>query len=191
MKEQITIYKLTNKLNGLSYVGATKNFKRRMGEHHWNYGDKRKICTLVDKAIRQYGWENFTAEVIEVCDAEIAPEREMYWIAVLKTKAPNGYNLTDGGEGTKGHVQPPKHRLNKAISLRKKSVFPVLQAELDKQLITRTDLAQRLSYNFKGVSAWFNGKREISLSMALKIKEVLGVDMPLEELFAKSPDGLH
>ncbi|MBQ3434946.1 MAG: helix-turn-helix transcriptional regulator, partial [Selenomonadaceae bacterium] len=63
----------------------------------------------------------------------------------------------------------------------------VLQAELDKRLITRTDLAQRINYNFKAVSSWFNGKREISLSMAIKIKEVLGVDMPLEELFAKEP----
>ena len=186
---EVTIYKITYNLNGMSYVGMTKNFKRRMNEHR--NGSNGKSRCHVDRAIAKYGWENFHAEIIEICAAEIAPEREMYWIATLKTKSPNGYNLTDGGEGTKGHVQPPKHRLNKAIALRKKSVFPVLQAELDKQLITRTDLAQRLSYNFKGVSAWFNGKREISLSMALKIKEVLGVDMPLEELFAKSPDGLH
>ncbi len=189
MKEQITIYKLTNKLNGLSYVGATKNFKRRMGEHHWNYGDKRKICTLVDKAIRQYGWENFTAEVIEVCDAEIADERESHWIKEFNTLEPYGYNCTTGG--TKGTKFSTKSSLRQSAERIEKTVFPVLQAELDKQQITRTDLAQRLSYNFKGVSAWFNGKREISLSMALKIKEVLGVDMPLEELFAKSPDGLH
>ena len=26
-------------------------------------------------------------------------EREIFWIAKLNTKVPNGYNLTDGGEG--------------------------------------------------------------------------------------------
>ncbi|MBQ3442558.1 MAG: GIY-YIG nuclease family protein [Selenomonadaceae bacterium] len=181
----IVIYKLTCLVNGMGYVGMTKKLKRRMNEHR--HGSNYKSRCHVDRAIKKYGWENFHAEVIEICDAEIAPKREMYWIATLKTKTPNGYNMTDGGEGTKGHVQPPEHRLNKAIALRKKSVFPVLQAELDKRLITRTDLAQRINYNFKAVSSWFNGKREISLSMAIKIKEVLGVDMPLEELFAKEP----
>ena len=182
---EYTIYKLTNMLNGMGYVGMTKKFKRRMNEHR--RGSNYRSRCHVDRAIEKYGWENFHAEVIEICDAEIAPEREMYWIATLKTKTPNGYNMTDGGEGTKGHVQPPEHRLNKAIALRKNSVFPVLQDELDKQIITRTDLARRLGYSSKGLSAWLNGEREISLSTAIRIKEVLGVDMPLEELFAKAP----
>lgn len=179
----ITIYKLTNVINGLGYVGMTKNFKRRMWEHR----KLHNANTRISKAIAEYGWDNFKQEILEICDVSIASGREKFWIDRLETKAPNGYNMTDGGEGTKGHVQPPEHRLNKAIALRKNSVFPVLQDELDKQIITRTDLARRLGYSSKGLSAWLNGEREISLSTAIRIKEVLGVDMPLEELFAKAP----
>ena len=54
--------------------------------------------------IRAHGVENFTCEVIEECDTrEQLNEREIFWIATLNCKAPNGYNLTDGGEGTSGH----------------------------------------------------------------------------------------
>lgn len=181
----ITIYKLTNGINGLGYVGATKNFKRRMGEHHWNYGDKRKIRTLVDKAIREYGWENFKQEILEVCDAEIAEERERYWIKELNTLVePNGYNCTTGGnKGTKFTSNVSMRLSAKQIE---KTVFPVLQAELDKQQIPRNVFAQKLGFAPRTVSAWMTGRCEPKLSTAIKVKEVLGVDMPLEELFAKA-----
>ena len=54
-------------------------------------------------------------------------------------------------------------------------------------MITRIELARRLGYTCNGLSDWLKGEREISLSISIKIKEMLGVDMPLEELFAKSP----
>ena len=31
------------------------------------------------------------------------------------------------------------------------------------------------------------GRYELKISSAIKIKEILGIDMPLEELFAKAP----
>ena len=182
---EYTIYKLTNGINGMGYVGATKNFKRRMGEHHWNYRDKRKICTLVDKAIREYGWENFTKEVLEVCDAEIAEEREKYWIKELNTLEPHGYNCTTGGE--KGKKHSLESNLRSSFVEIEKTVFPVLQAELNKQLLTRQKFAQKLGFSSNAVSAWMTGKCEPKLFTAIKVKEVLGVDMPLEELFAKEP----
>ena len=179
----ITIYKLTNVINGMGYVGATKNFKRRMGEHHWNYGDKRKIRTLVDKAIREYGWENFTVEILEVCDAEVAPERESHWIKELNTLEPNGYNCTNGGEMREMSTE---ERMQYSANQIKKTIFPVLQVELDKQQITRTAFAQKLGFRSKTVSDWMTGRCEPKLSSAIKVKEVLGVDIPLEELFAKT-----
>ena len=180
----ITIYKLTNVINGMGYVGATKNFKRRMGEHHWNYGDKRKIRTLVDKAIREYGWENFTVEILEVCDAEVAPERESHWIKELNMLEPNGYNCTTGGN--KGTKFTSNVSMRLSASLIERTVFPVLQAELDKQQMPRHVFAQKLGFATITVSAWMTGKCEPKLSSAIKVKEVLGVDIPLEELFAKT-----
>lgn len=52
--------------------------------------------------MRECGLENFTIEVIERCETpEQTKARERFWIKVLKSKIPNGYNQTDGGESVK------------------------------------------------------------------------------------------
>ena len=183
---EVTIYKLTNKLNGMGYVGMTKNFKRRMKEHrrYRPRSSSYRGCR-VDEIINQYGWENFTVEVIEVCDAEIAEEREKHWIKELNTLEPHGYNYTTGG--TKGTKFTSKYKALLSAEQREKTVYPVLQAELDKRQIPRHVFAQKLGFkSARFVSHWMNGDCEPKLSTAIKVKEVLGVDMPLEELFAKS-----
>jgi group I intron endonuclease len=79
---------------------------------------------VINKAIQKYGKESFIKEILE---ENIKPEelsiREIFWIEKLNTKRPNGYNLTDGGEGTTGykktHIQIENHR--KAITGNKAS----------------------------------------------------------------------
>ena len=92
------IYKIVNQLDGKPYVGQTvRSLEERFQEH-------AKADSYIGNAIRAHGVENFTCEVIEECDTrEQLNEREIFWIAELNCKHPNGYNLTDGGEGTSGH----------------------------------------------------------------------------------------
>ena len=91
------IYKLTCLISGKPYVGKTKQkLEKRMSQHRY---DSKKGSQGLGAAIRKYGWENFTVEVIEVCPVEQLNEREIFWIAELNSKSPHGYNLTDGGEG--------------------------------------------------------------------------------------------
>ncbi len=86
------IYKITNLINGKIYVGQTKfSVEKRFKEH-------AKSDSLIGRAIRKYGEENFKAEVIETCQTFIElNEREIFWIAKLNCKVPNGYNIADGG----------------------------------------------------------------------------------------------
>lgn len=106
------IYKITNTLNGKIYVGQTRqNLNRRINGHK-NSSVKRGI----DAAIAKYGWKNFIAEVIETCPVEQLNEREIFWIAELKSKVPNGYNLTDGGDGA---LNPSKETRAKMSVARK------------------------------------------------------------------------
>ena len=179
---EATIYKVTCTINGLGYVGVTKNLKRRMVEHRY---DSKTGRTHFSRAIHQYGWENFRVEVLEVCDVEIAGNREKYWIKELDTLEPHGYNCTTGGN--KGTKYSAKSKVRSSFAEIEKTVFPILQAELNKQEIPTTTLARMLGCDFHTVVAWMYGRNEIKLSAAIKIKEMLGVDMPLEELFAKSP----
>ena len=87
------IYVITNLLTGMKYVGqTTQPVEVRFGKH-------MKSDFLIGRAIRHDGVENFTVEVIEECETlKQLNEREKFWIAFFNCMAPNGYNLTDGGQ---------------------------------------------------------------------------------------------
>ena len=85
------IYKITNNINGKIYIGQAKDSKKRFSSHC-----KQSDC-LIDLAIKKYGKENFSMEIIE-SQIENYNEREKFWIKQLKSKVPNGYNISDGGE---------------------------------------------------------------------------------------------
>lgn len=91
------IYKITNKLNGKPYVGQTRQeIAERFIQHS-------RANSPLGKAMRQYGIENFTIEVLEECNSqEITNEREKFWIRELNSKVPSGYNRSDGGTSARG-----------------------------------------------------------------------------------------
>ncbi len=99
------IYKLTNTINGKSYVGkTTQSLGRRISGH-------KSANTAVGRAIRKHGVENFTIEVLEECHTpEQLNEREIFWIAKLNCKAPKGYNCTAGGDGL---ISPSEETIEK------------------------------------------------------------------------------
>ena len=99
MKKSMVIYLLTDTTNGKQYVGQTTNkLFKRLGSH------RRTQTTYVDRMIAEHGWQNFTVEILDECKTRYElDEREKYWIATLNTKFPNGYNMTDGGEGNSGY----------------------------------------------------------------------------------------
>ena len=87
------IYLITCRINGKPYVGQTRQkLERRISQHKSGKGK-----SAVDIAIAKYGWENFSVAFLEVCPVAMLNEREKFWIAALNSKAPHGYNLTDGG----------------------------------------------------------------------------------------------
>ncbi|MBR6711458.1 MAG: GIY-YIG nuclease family protein [Selenomonadaceae bacterium] len=106
------IYKITNKLNGKPYVGQTKQkLRRRINQH-------KVANSAIGNAIRKYGIGNFTIEVIEECATlEQLNAREMFWIAELKCKAPNGYNRDNGGEGSLGRLCSTETRVKKSAAV--------------------------------------------------------------------------
>jgi len=98
------IYKITNSVNNKSYIGQSINIEFRWKEHQRiakspnNYSRKNKYPLY--QAIRKYGLENFTFEILEECQEEILDEREIYWIQFFDSFE-NGYNLTLGGGGAR------------------------------------------------------------------------------------------
>ena len=74
------IYKHTCKVNGKSYIGQTSSTDIK--NDRWQNGAGYKQCTVFYRAIKKYGWDNFTHEIIEdnIETLEQANEREHYWI---------------------------------------------------------------------------------------------------------------
>ena len=94
----IAIYKITNKINGKSYVGQTNDFGRRMYEH---FNIKKRSNQSLKRAITKYGKENFEIIVLEELntnDRRFLDEREIHYIELHKPE----YNRTKGGSGQKG-----------------------------------------------------------------------------------------
>ena len=108
------IYKITNIINGHTYVGKTTKTIEQRWEEHQNKARQHPNRYLYD-AMNCYGYDNFSIEEIEECCKEVLDEREKYWIAQLNTLIPNGYNMTIGGEGGDTWTNNP----NKELSLMK------------------------------------------------------------------------
>lgn len=84
------IYKTTNNVNGKIYIGKEK-------DNDPNYFGSG---VLLNKAIKKYGKDSFTKEILEVSDYGNIDDRECYWIDFYNsTNRDIGYNLTKGGTG--------------------------------------------------------------------------------------------
>jgi group I intron endonuclease len=60
---------------------------------------KSSGCTALKNAINKYGWEHFTKSIIDWAPENELDDLERYYIKLHNSMAPNGYNLTVGGDG--------------------------------------------------------------------------------------------
>ena len=101
-KRKFIIYKATNPVNGKIYVGQTAiSLSDRKAGHIQKV--RKGSLSHFHNAIRKYGLDAFTWETICLCSSkDEANAKECELIKVFNAKAPAGYNITDGGEGTVG-----------------------------------------------------------------------------------------
>lgn len=108
--ENEVIYKISSP-NGKVYIGRTKNFNGRMAEHKHNALTKKQMYPI-HKAIRKYGWDNFTKEIlIETDDEQLLKKLEEEFILAYDA-VKKGYNNTYGSDGGNVYVNFPE-RLEK------------------------------------------------------------------------------
>lgn len=95
------IYKITNLINGKVYIGQSVNIEKRFISHKnagFNTNNSGYNYPLY-KAIRKYGLENFSFEIIEELNNNLLNDREKYWISFYNSNDKNfGYNQTEGGD---------------------------------------------------------------------------------------------
>lgn len=88
------IYKYTSP-SGFSYIGqTTRSLAARAGHNGKNY----QGCDYFYRAIQKYGFENFDVEVLAEAKIEDLDNLEKKYIQIFNSLAPNGYNLSEGGQ---------------------------------------------------------------------------------------------
>lgn len=93
------IYKIINNVNDKVYIGKTAfSIQKRFQEHRKDAFRERNEKRPLYNAMRKYGTEAFSIELIEECDDVFAADREAYWIGVYNAYS-TGYNATLGGDG--------------------------------------------------------------------------------------------
>jgi group I intron endonuclease len=108
------IYLIRNTQDNKCYVGQTLTHRYNRGKYRpFGYDGRFKDhisaamcntktgCAYLASAMRKYGLESFTTELVERCAKEDLDEREIHYIASYDTMFPNGYNLTPGGKATR------------------------------------------------------------------------------------------
>lgn len=99
------IYRIKNLINGKMYIGQTSKLyvNDRWAQHRCSA--RAGKSGYLYNAIRKYGEENFEFKVLlHNIPIDKLDFYEQLWIKKFNTRNPNGYNLTDGGEGTRGLV---------------------------------------------------------------------------------------
>lgn len=106
------IYKITCDINSKIYIGYTSNLKKRIHSHQ-DFA-KRGGGHRLHNAIRRYGWESFSVEVVDSTPYKVHALRhlEPFYIKFYSSTDPDiGYNITPGGEGAnKGSGLSDEHK---------------------------------------------------------------------------------
>ena len=108
------LYKLISP-SGKMYIGQTRqSFSRRLSCHKCR---SKSAQTVLAKAIRKYGWNNFKKEVIldKIAEDKI-DDLERKYIKECNTLVPNGYNLESGGHKLKKHSSISIEKMKKIQS---------------------------------------------------------------------------
>ncbi len=127
------IYKLTSP-SGKSYIGKTKRtfaYRIKRHLHRAKADDEKPQCKALNAALRLYGFDNFKVEILVECDESHLNCYEIKFIEVYGTLAPNGYNLTTGGEGREGpHREESKDKMSEAMRKYRNFKLPRNVAEI-------------------------------------------------------------
>ncbi len=143
------VYLVENTVTGKQYIGKTigeLKYRRKMHEKDAFNGSKG----LFHRAIHKYGVAAFRWSILLRDDRpHILVRLERHYIKKLETKKPNGYNLTDGGEGMLGWIPSEEcleKRRNKIMSEEAKRKI----SEATKKQWQETNLRYIVSHARKG-----------------------------------------
>lgn len=131
------VYLLRDNSNGKCYIGQTFESLEQHWKGHCKCAEKGSH-RLIHIAIRKAGVDSFQQKVLQdqIPTRQTLQQQEKYWIAVMKTEFPNGYNMNKGGNGSadpKLKSQLALNQWNNASSkIRRKIIYSMKKYWSDK-----------------------------------------------------------
>jgi hypothetical protein len=142
------IYKISNLATNKVYIGQTRTHYLNNGKYrpfgyikrfnsHISESKRTSVssCRYLNNAIRRYTASNFKCELIMSCELDELDYYEIKYIYELKTKYPNGYNLTDGGRNSV---------FGKIKNVVLEEVEPIMEKPLNSSHLKRSDKTKQL-----------------------------------------------
>lgn len=145
------IYLIVNNINGKTYVGKRKLYKKA-----WNEDNYIGSGPYLKRSQNKYGIENFEKFLITwTYSEEDAIEKEKFWIAEYRRRGKAEYNIADGGDGGNGGANKGKHYKG---SLRSEEAKRNI-SEAHKGIHPSEETRKKMSESQKGRKAWNKGKK--------------------------------
>lgn len=145
------IYRIINNINGKSYIGQSIDPIRRFREHC----GRINCNSLINKAIKKYGKDNFSLEVIGWF--EDYNEKEKYYIEYYKTLVPYGYNILKGGEEPP-YLSKENHPLSKISEEEASNIQnDLLNLKISRrQIIKKYKITNDILRHINDGTSWYN-----------------------------------
>jgi group I intron endonuclease len=128
--------------NGKKYIGITSKTAEERFKTHCVSHKKYPVAL----AVKKYGKENIVLTVLATVDSwELLCLAEIEAIEKINTKAPNGYNLTNGGDGIIGLAvtEERKEKMRIAMTGKKASIESRIKMSIaQKNRPPRTDITR-------------------------------------------------
>ena len=194
------IYKITNLINKKVYIGQAvshilnhKRYRPYGMEARFRchiseaFSEKKNQCHYLNNAIRKYGKEGFSLQLLRTCSLEDADLIESEEILKNDSLFPNGYNLNTGGKSS-NHTDESRKRVSNGVI----NYFKDKKIERFKDIVIKEDddiekyvrplnrfnvqygwyvLINRKKADFGGSCIPLEKSKEMALDFISKIKE--------------------
>lgn len=148
------IYKIKNTINNFSYIGSSKDIKRRFRNHKYFLRANKHGSIYLQRSWNKYGENNFIFEILETVDLQKDLEnREQYHIDNTKCL----YNLCKTAGNTFGykHTEETKRKIS----------------ESNKGKVLSNEVKNKISKALKGRKLSKEVRKKISISKKGKLKK--------------------
>lgn len=183
---EMIIYKFTNNINKMSYVGLSRH--DTVNDRYGGKWYKQSHNQYLKNAVNFYGLNNFSVEILEkdIKTEKELGEKEKFYILKYNSFYPNGYNFTSGGEVGFAFSQETKDKMGEK---RAKEYNLINYLGQEKHVKNLKKFCKENGYDYPSMKNMVRGTTLSSHGWSLKGVDPKDITIPNIIYKIESPDG--